>query len=190
MVEDRAGLLGELSPFAWPGAVAAGLEHPVGEGDLAAGQVGLRAPSGPGRYGAVVAVEGGFDVEGVVAPHGPAGECGRHRPDPDDQVIGRVVGEGGDPVGAGAVQGGVDLGEGSADLLARDGHIGEAVLTLLLVLGQGGQTLPQVALGAARLLGPAFDGGELRLGVDDSLMVVTAPPPPPGVLELSLPRRE
>ena len=57
------------------------------------------------------------------------------------------------------------------------------VLTLLLVLGQGGQTLPQVALSAGRLLGPVFGGGELRLGVDDGLMVGAGPATPPGVLE-------
>jgi hypothetical protein len=96
-------------------------------------------------------------------------------------VIGRALGEGGDPVRAGAVQGGVDLGEVSADRLARDGHIGEVVLTLLLVFGQGGQTLPQVTLSVSRLLGPAFDGGELRLGVCNGLLVVAAPPPPADV---------
>ena len=80
------------------------------------------------------------------------------------QVTGRVVGEGGDPVGAGAVQGGVDLGEGSAELLALGGHSGDVVLALLLVLGQGGQTLPQVALGAGRLLGSVFGGGKLLPG--------------------------
>jgi hypothetical protein len=93
LVEDGARLLGELGPFGWPGAVVAGLEHTVGNRDLASGQVGLGAPSGPGWYGAVVAVEVGFDVVGVVAPHGPACGCARRRPDPLDEVTGRVLGE-------------------------------------------------------------------------------------------------
>jgi hypothetical protein len=114
------------------------LENTVGNRDPASGQVGLGAPSGPGWYGAVVAVEVGFDVEGVVAPHGPACGSARRRPDPLDEVTGRVLGEGGDPGRAGAVQGSIDLGEGSAELLALGDHIGDVVL----VLGEGGKTLP------------------------------------------------
>ncbi len=56
-------------------------------------------------------------------------------------------------------------------------------MTLLLVLGQGGQTLPQVALGAGRLLGLDFRGGKLCLGGDDRLTVGAGPATPPGVLE-------
>jgi hypothetical protein len=62
LVEDCAGLLGEFGPFGRAGPVAAGLKHPVSEGDLVAGPVGLWVPSGPGRAAAVVSVGGGFDV--------------------------------------------------------------------------------------------------------------------------------
>lgn len=84
LVEYGAGLLGELGPFGWPRVVGAGLEHPVGDGDLAAGQVGLGAPSGPGRTVAVVAVEVGFDLSTSPSvdrwyPRGP-GPC-RHLQD-------------------------------------------------------------------------------------------------------------
>ena len=147
---------------------------------------GLGAPPGPGRADAVVPVERGFDIDGVVAPHGPAGGCTRRRSDPPGQVIGGVVGEGGDPLGAGAVQGGVDLGEASAEFLALGGHIGNVVLTPLLVLGQGGETPQEVALSASRLLGPVFGNDDLRLGVDDRLVVGSAPPEPAGVLEPGL----
>ncbi len=183
LVEHGAGLLGELGPLGGPRALAAGLEHPVGDGDLTAAQVGLGAPSRPGRESAVVPVKFGLDVEGVVAPHGPACRCARRGSDPPVKMIGRVVGEGGDPVGAGAGQGGVDLGEGSAELLALGGHSRDMVLALLLVLGQGGQPLPKVALSADRLLGPVFGDGELHLGVDDRPMVGSAPAAPPAVLE-------
>jgi hypothetical protein len=95
-------LLVRARPIRSARALAAGLENPVGDGDLVAGQVGLGAPPCPGRYGAVVAVERRFDVEGMVAPHGAACGYARHRPDPGDQVVARVVGEGGDSVGEGA----------------------------------------------------------------------------------------
>ena len=109
-----------------------------------------------------------------MAPHGPAGRCARRRSEPLDQVTGRIVDECTDPVGAGAVQGGVDLGENNVELLALGGRSSDRVLTLLLVLGQGGQTLPQVALGAGRLLGLDFGGGKLCLGGDDRLTVGAA----------------
>jgi hypothetical protein len=98
-------------------------------------------------------------------------------------VFGRVVGERGDPVGAGAVQGGVDLGEGRVELLALGGDVGDVLSAPLLVLGKGAETLPKLAFGRECLLYLTFRGGDLGPGVADGLMVVAAPPAPAGVLE-------
>jgi hypothetical protein len=62
LVDDAASLFGEVGPFGRGGPVVAGLEDPVGDGDLASGPVGLRAPAVPGWAAAVVSVEERFDV--------------------------------------------------------------------------------------------------------------------------------
>jgi hypothetical protein len=185
-VEDGARAFGEFGPLGRLGPVAAGLEDPVGEHDLVSGAIGLRAPAGPGRAVAVVSVEDGFDVEGVVAPDGPARGRVRHRSDPDDQVLGWVVGEGGDPVGAGAVQSCVDLGDGGIELLALGGDVSDVLVTSLLVLREVGEALAELALGDDRVFGSALGGGDLRLGVGVGLVVVAPPPPPAGVVEVDL----
>ncbi len=98
-------------------------------------------------------------------------------------MFGRVVGERSDPVGTGAVQVGVDLGDGGVEFLAPDGDVCDVGFTSLLVLGQGAETLPKFALRDYRLLDPAFGGVDLGLGVGDGVMVEAPPPPPTGVLE-------
>ena len=47
-----------------------------------------------------------------MAPHGPPGGRVRRLPQAVDQVAGWLVGEGAHPLGAGVVEGGVELGEG------------------------------------------------------------------------------
>ena len=103
LVDDDAGLVGELGPVGSTGLIAGGVEDPVGDGDLVAGTVGLLAPSSPSWAAAVVSVAGGLDVERVVAPHRPACRCLRCGPDPGGEVFGRVVSEGGDSGWAGEV---------------------------------------------------------------------------------------
>ncbi len=46
----------------------------------------------------------------------------------------------------------VDLGEGGVDLSPSGGQLGNDLLTPLLMLGKGGQTLPKVALNTDGLL--------------------------------------
>jgi hypothetical protein len=98
-------------------------------------------------------------------------------------VFGRVVGERGDPVGSGAIQGGVELGQGGVELLAVNRDVGDVLLTPLLMLGESGETLPKIALGGDCLPDPPFAGGDLGLGVGDGLTVVAAQAPLAGVLE-------
>jgi hypothetical protein len=183
LVEDGAGLSGELGPFGTRNPVAARPKCPVSDGDLAAGLVGSWAPRRRGRAGALVSVDGGFDVEGVMAPHGPA--CGRlrRRPDPADHVIRWVVGERGDPVGKGAVQGGVDLSQGGVELPDTRGEVGDLLQTAPLVLGEGCETLPKNVLRGRRLLHPLFAGDDPRLRGGERLTVVPAPAPAAGVVE-------
>ena len=72
LVEDNTRPFGRARPIRRAGPVVPGIEYAVSDGNLAAGPFGLRAPAGPGRAAAVVSVQDRFDVEGVMAPHGPA----------------------------------------------------------------------------------------------------------------------
>jgi hypothetical protein len=165
LVEDGGSLLGEFGPFARPRPIDAAFEHTIGDCDLAARPVCLWAPSAPGRAAAAISVEGGFDVERVVAPHGPAGGRVRGRADPSDQMFRRVVGERGDPVGTGVGECGVDLGEGGVDLPPSGVEIGNELLAPLLVLDKGRQTLPKVAFNTDGLLYPGFGASvPIRVG--------------------------
>ena len=190
LVEDGGSLLGQPGPFSGLGPITTRFKHAVGDCDLVAGPVGLRAPSAPGRAAAAVSVEGGFDVERVVAPYGPSCGCVRDRADPCDQVFGRVVGERGDSVGTGVGERSVDLAEGGVDLPPLNGQLGNDLLTPLLVLGEGGQMFPKIALSAVGLLYPHLGGGDFRVGTGDSLMVLTAPPALAGVVESDLAVRQ
>src|SRR5580658_3468197 len=181
--EDGSGPLREFGPFGGTDPIAARSEYPVGNGDLAAGQISWLGPSDPGGDVAVDPVDGGFDPEGVVAPNGPACSCLRRRPDSADQVIRWVDGERDDPVGKRAVQCGVDLSQGGVELLDVRGDVGDLLQTALLVLGEGCETLPKIALGRGRLLHPPFAGGDPRLGVGERLTVEAAPAPAGGVVE-------
>lgn len=185
-VEDGTSALGEFGPLSGLGQAGAGFEGPVGDSDLVSGAAGLRAPAGPGRAAAVVLIQEGFDVEGVVAPHGPARGRVRRRADPRDQVLGWILDEGGDPVRAGAVQSVIDLGDGGIEFLALDGDVSDVLVTSLLVLREAGEALAELALGGGRVLGSALGGGDLCLGIGDGLVVLAAPPPPAGVVEVDL----
>ena len=69
-----------------------------------------------------------------MAPHGPAGGYWR-RVRSALSVRGRVFGEGGDPVGPGEFQGGVDLGELASSRFRSGSRVGDHGVTAVLVLG-------------------------------------------------------
>ena len=100
-------------------------------------------------------------------------------------MSGRVIGEGGDAVGAAAIEGGFYLGQRGVDSLTPGNRVCDVVSAVLLVVGQDGQLLPMLAFGVDCLRQPAFGGGDLILDVGDRLVVVVAPPPSPGIFESS-----
>jgi hypothetical protein len=101
-------------------------------------------------------------------------------------MLGWSLGERSDPFWAGAVQGGVDLGDGGVELVALSGKIGEILVTTLLMLGEGGETLAKLARCGGRPLGSAHGEVELCLGVEDGLLVLAAPPSPADSFEVDL----
>ena len=74
-----------------------------------------------------------------MAPHGPPGSRARRLPQPLNLVGGGFVGERVDPLGAGVVERGVELGEGAGELLAPRCAVRDRLLALLLVAGDGSQ---------------------------------------------------
>ena len=81
-----------------------------------------------------MAIEMRLDFAGEVAPHVPAGGgVGDGTEDPDE-VVGVLLGEGSHPLGPGAVQGGVNVGERSGQLDPALVGLGQSVTALLLVL--------------------------------------------------------
>ena len=106
---------------------------------------------GRNQRGVVVTVEDGFDGEGVVAPHGPAGGGRRGRTEPVDEIRVRFVGEGADPVGAGVVEGAVELREGGFEGGPRRGAVGDRLATLVLIMRDGIQPFTEILFGRVRL---------------------------------------
>lgn len=68
LIEDDRGLLGQFGPSCRRVLFTAHLEHPVCNEDLVASQIGSSASPAP-RWKAGGSVQGGFNRQGVVAPH-------------------------------------------------------------------------------------------------------------------------
>ena len=76
IIAEGRGLAGELRPAGGVSLVIdfdAGVQHPVGNGDLLPGSSYDRVVSSGRRAQGVAAVKGCLDAERVVAPHGAAG---------------------------------------------------------------------------------------------------------------------
>ena len=121
-----------------------------------------------------------------MAPHGPPDGGARRFPQPLNLVGGRFVGEGVDPLRAGLIQRGVELGERVGELVAPRRPVGDHLLAFLLVTGDGSQFVPEVAFRSHSLLKALFAEGDLGLGSRDGFMVVASPPTAAGVIEVHL----
>jgi hypothetical protein len=73
LIAEGSGLAGELGPAGRVSQVGAGVQQPVGNGDLLPGSSHGQAPAGGRQANAVVAVEDSFDAKRVVAPNGATG---------------------------------------------------------------------------------------------------------------------
>lgn len=73
LVAEGSGLAGELGPASRVNRVGAGVQQPVGDGDLLPGSSHDRALPPGRRAQAVAAVEDNLDTKRVVAPHGEPG---------------------------------------------------------------------------------------------------------------------
>jgi hypothetical protein len=101
-------------------------------------------------------------------------------------VLGGVVDERSDAVGAVVIDRGVELSQACLEVLPLGGGGCDRPLTLLVILRQGVEPFTQGAFGPGRLLQVLFGDGSAGAGGGDRLVVVAAPSPPPCLLQRSL----
>jgi hypothetical protein len=183
LVEGGAGFCGELCPAVDTWLVVAHLEEPVSNCDLVPGPIDVTLAEAGGLT--VVAVEVGFELEGVVAPDGPSCRGSGGRPEPGDEVFGRVVDEPGDSVRTGPVEGVVELGDGLFGLGAPARDAGDVFLPGPLMFGQAREAFPQLTFGGAYFFRSLLSFGQPSGGLGDGVVVLSSPPPLTGVIGAS-----
>ena len=158
-------------------------EQPVGDVDFLADTVCIPAPPRPGLAAEIVAVEDGFQAQGVVAPHGLSGWSRWPRAKLTDQIGRRVLGEGPDPLGAGVVERAVDQSDRGLQVFTLRCGVGDRLTTFVLVLLQRSETVSKSPLGCGSLPHSLLGEGHAGPGLGHRFSGLTSPPASPGRFE-------